>query len=92
MDKFTEAYTNILKEDRQLTQKEFPEELKTAIKELMEINDKVKKRKEEQEKLDKQIRDLGANIQKISEQLSKNGTSVPSKYVNLVWDVLEALH
>lgn len=50
MDKITEAYKKLITEEevRFMREIEFPAELKDTIKELLEIKDKCKKRKEEE--------------------------------------------
>lgn len=48
LEKLDKIYNNIIKEDQAkfLKETEFPQEVKDAIKKLMEINEKVKKRNE----------------------------------------------
>ena len=53
--------------------------------------EKCKKRKEEKNKLSQQVRELGKTIQKIQDGYSKKGMSIPAKYVNLAWTVLDEL-
>lgn len=93
MDKFTEVYTNIIKEDtaQEVSEAQFPDDLKSAIKQLMDILDKSKKRREEKAKLEKQVRQLGKTIQKFQDGYNKKGMSIPAKYVNLAWTVLDEL-
>lgn len=93
MDKFTKVYDKIIKEDqtKEINEAQFPEDLKAAIKQLSDIYEKCKKRKEEKDKLEKQIRELGKTIQKFQDQAIKRGSSIPAKYVNLAWTVLDAL-
>lgn len=95
LEKLDKIYNNIIKEDQAkfLKETEFPQEVKDAIKKLMEINEKVKKRNEQKDKLDKQIRDLGETLNKHNDVLIKSGRgNIPNKYLKLAWDVLEALH
>lgn len=94
-DKFNETYKNIIKQDQAkfLKETEFPQEVKDAIKKLLDLNEKVKKRNEQRDKLDKQIRDLGETLNKHNDTLIKSGRgNIPNKYLKLAWDVLEALH
>ncbi len=93
MDKFTEVNTNIIKEDtaQEVSEAQFPDDLKSAIKQLMDILDKSKKRREEKAKLEKQVRQLGKTIQKFQDGYNKKGMSIPAKYVNLAWTVLDEL-
>lgn len=95
MDKFNQIYNNIIKQDQAkfLKENEFPQEVKDAIKKLLDLNEKVKKRNEQRDKLDKQIRDLGETLNKHNDVLIKSGRgNIPNKYLKLAWDVLEALH
>ena len=93
MDKFTDAYNKIIAEDqaKEMSESQFPDELKTAVKELMQILEKCKKRREEKDKLEKQVRELGKTIQKFQDSANKNGMNIPAKYVNLAWTVLDEL-
>lgn len=94
MDKFTEAYKKVIKEDavREMSQKEFPEELTKAIQELVKIREKVNKRMEEEKELDAKLREIGKTINKYEAAAAKKGMTIPNKFINSVWSTLEDLH
>ena len=95
MGKIEEAYKQLLNEEnsavRTLKEAEFPEEAKKAIKELLSIYEKAKKRKEQNKKLSTSATEAGKVIDDINKQLLKNGVTLPDKYTSLVFTVLEQL-
>ena len=96
MDKFEEAYKKIINEDkvvvRTLNEAEFPEQIKKAIKDLMEVYEKAKKRKEQGEKLTKSATELGKIISDFDKKQMAAGVQLPPKYTKLVYTVLEQLN
>lgn len=75
-----------------MSEKEFPEELKKSIEELVKIKEKVEKRKQEEKELDKKLREIGKTIGKYEAAAAKKGLTIPKKFSNSVWSILEDLH
>lgn len=94
MNKFDETYNKIIKEDaaKEMSEKEFPEELKKAIQELVKIREKVNKRMEEEKELDAKLREIGKTINKYEAAAAKQGKTIPNKFISSVWSTLEDLH